>query len=826
MGTLALHRLPRYDGANLSPFLLSPMKQSYDFSTRDAHWQQQWERDAVYAVTGNGEKKYVLDMFPYPSGQGLHVGHPSGYIANDIVARYLRMQGYDVLHPMGWDSFGLPAENYAIKTGVHPRITTENNIATYTRQLKAIGFSYDWSREIATTDPDYYRWTQWIFLRLFARGLAYESNLPINWCPSCKTGLANEEVLKDGTCERCGTAVEQKPLRQWVLKITAYADRLLEDLEGLDWPASVMEMQRNWIGKSLGATFRLRWTEGDEEVRVFTTRLDTAFGMTFVAIAPEHPLVETFTTEKQREKVRAYVDAAAKKSSLERTELAKEKTGVPTGSFVINPFTGDHVPVYVCDYVLGFYGTGAVMGVPAHDERDFAFAEQYGISIRTVVTAPDGGIHPDKGAYTDFGILTDSGEFSGMTSTEAKQAMTAWLAEQGLGEETVNYKLRDWVFSRQRYWGEPIPLIHCRSCGVVPVPEDQLPVRLPEVEHYEPSGTGESPLATIDDWVNVPCPACGGAAKRETNTMPQWAGSCWYYLRFIDPKNSKALADPTLLKKWLPVDMYVGGAEHAVLHLLYARFWHKVLYDEGVVPTKEPFYRLRNQTMIQGEDGQKMSKSRGNVVNPDSVLAEYGADTFRTYEMFMGPMGSTIPWSTASIEGVHRFLGRVWRLMPLCTAGQPSKEELAILHKTIRKVSEDMENLSFNTSIAQMMVCVNTLYDLGTVHPETLAHLLCLLAPFAPHMTEEMWKALGKTGSIHRAPWPIFDPHLAVDAEIAIAVQVNGKLRGTLQVAAEATQTEIIALAKADPAIQKYLAEGTLRKEIYVPGKIVNFVVS
>lgn len=802
------------------------MSAPYDFSSRDTYWQDQWLATKIYAPTGKGEKKYILDMFPYPSGAGLHVGHPSGYIATDIFARFQRMKGFDVLHPMGWDAFGLPAENYAIKTGVHPRITTEKNIATYTRQLRAIGFSYDWDREIATTDPEYYKWTQWIFLKLFNRGLAYESNLPINWCPSCKTGLANEEVVKGGFCERCGTKVEQKPLRQWVLKITAYADRLLEDLEGLDWPESIMEMQRNWIGRSMGATFRMKTEAGDNDISVFTTRLDTAFGVTFVAIAPEHPLVDTLTVADQADAVAAYKAAAAEKSAMERTELAKEKTGVPTGSFVINPFNGEKVPVYVCDYVLGFYGTGAVIGVPAHDDRDFLFAETHGLDIRQVIEAKSGSLHPENGAFTDYGFLIDSGAFNGLESEEAKQKMTTWLEEQGIGEATVNYKLRDWIFSRQRYWGEPIPLVHCEKDGVVAVPESQLPVLLPDVEKYEPSGTGESPLATIEEWVNTTCPTCGGPAKRETNTMPQWAGSCWYYLRFIDPKNDKALADPDLLKKWLPIDMYVGGAEHAVLHLLYSRFWHKVLFDEGIVPTKEPFHALRNQTMIQGEDGQKMSKSRGNVVNPDAVLEQYGADTFRTYEMFMGPMGSTIPWSTSSIEGVHRFLGRVWRLKDMIHNEPATADELRILHKTIRKVSEDMPVMGYNTSIAQMMVCCNTFYELGKISRESLKTLLLLLAPFAPHMTEELWSELGGEGSIHRAAWPAFDENLAKDSTIKVAIQVNGKLRATIEVEPSIAEADMFAKAEAEPAVAKYLSEGTLRKKIYVPGKIVNFVVS
>lgn len=801
---------------------------AYDFSQKDSHWQDRWLSDKIYAPTGKGEKLYILDMFPYPSGQGLHVGHPLGYIATDIQARFGRMHGRDVLHPMGWDAFGLPAENYAIKTGVHPRITTEKNIETYRRQLRSLGFSYDWDREIATTDPEYYRWTQWIFLKLFERGLAYESNLPINWCPSCKTGLANEEVLKDGSCDRCGTQVEQKPLRQWVLKITAYADRLLEDLKELDWPEHIIEMQRNWIGKSTGTTMQMQ-VEGapvplEEHIEIFTTRIDTVFGMSFVAIAPEHPLLEKMVTQEHKAVVDAYIEAAKNKSDLERTELNKDKTGVPTGSFAINPVNGKRVPIYVGDYVLGFYGTGVVMGVPAHDERDFAFAKKYNLPIHQVIvakaeTTPENELNE---AMTEDGILTNADQFSGLSSAEARIALTDWLEKENVGRKTTNYKLRDWIFSRQRYWGEPIPLVHCPACGVVAVPEDQLPVVLPEVERYEPSGTGESPLATIEDWVNTTCPTCHGPAKRETNTMPQWAGSCWYYLRFIDPKNTEALADPELLKEWLPVDMYVGGAEHAVLHLLYARFWHKVLYDCGVVPTKEPFHALRNQGMIQGEDGQKMSKSRGNVVNPDGVIEQYGTDTFRTYEMFMGPFESSTPWSTSSIEGVHRFLARVWRLQEILHDGASTEAELRILHKTIKKVTEDIPVMSYNTSVAQMMICCNTFTDLGRVSKEAFMQFLLILAPFAPHMTEELWEKLGGGYSIHQQTWPSFDPELAKDNLVKIGVQVNGKVRGTIEIAPDMPEPE--ALEHAAQAVQKFL-EGTVVKQIYVPGKIVNFVV-
>lgn len=803
------------------------MSGSYDFQTNDKKWQQQWLDSKLYAVKNDGsEKKYILDMFPYPSAQGLHVGHPLGYIASDILARYYRMKGFDVLHPMGWDAFGLPAENYAIKTGTHPKTTTDDNVNRYRGQLQRIGFSYDWDREVNTTDPEYYKWTQWIFIQLFNQGLAYESHLPINWCPSCKTGLANEEVVNGNQCERCKSTVEQKAIRQWVLKITAYAERLLEDLEDLDWPEHIKEMQRNWIGKSTGT--EVYWDiEGQEDTTIstYTTRVDTLFGTTFLVVAPEHPALESIVTDEYKAEVDTYVKEALQKSNLERTELSKKKTGVFTGAYAIHPLTGEKHPIFVGDYVLGFYGTGAVVGVPAHDQRDYEFAKLKNLDIIGVIApkdAPETRDHLKEQSYVHYGILYNSEEFSGMSSEKAKQAITERLEKENKGKGTVQYRLRDWIFSRQRYWGEPIPLIHCASCGVVPVPEEQLPVLLPEVEQYEPTGTGESPLAAITDWVNTTCPSCGGEGKRETNTMPQWAGSCWYYLRYIDPHNSEALADKELLKQWLPVDTYIGGAEHAVLHLLYARFWHKVLYDIGAVPTKEPFHGLRNQGMIQGEDGVKMSKSRGNVVNPDDTLAKVGADAFRTYEMFMGPFEATKPWSTSGIEGTHRFLQKVWRLQE--KVSEKGTEDLSMLHKTVKSVTEGIEGQSFNTVVSDLMKLTNHLGEQEKISTSTLEIVITLLAPYAPHMTEEMWQQLGHSESIHSQPWPIYDETLANSGSIEIAVQVNGKLRGTFSAPQEISKEEALKQAKELPDVAKHL-EGGIKKEIFVPGKIVNFVV-
>lgn len=897
------------------------MATPYSPHSFEKKWQDRWEQDQIYTTNIHTEKEkiYILDMFPYPSGAGLHVGHPLGYIGTDIYSRFHRMQGYEMLHTIGWDAFGLPAENFAIKTGVHPKITTEKNIENYRRQLKMIGFSYDWSREVDTTNPEYYKWTQWIFLKLFEKGLAYESSLPINWCPSCKTGLANEEVVKGNECDRCGTIVEQKPIRQWVLKITDYAERLLDDLEGLNWPHSILELQRNWIGKSTGATFSLpvidnNGNESTDNIKAFTTRLDTAYGITFLAIAPEHPLVDKITSPEKKKEMQAYIKAAQSKSQLERTELAKEKTGIFTGTYVLNPFNGEKIPVYVGDYVLGFYGTGAVIGVPAHDERDFEFAKKYQLPVKRVIAKmPDisqqdfekafseaspiaqeifkgikndqalpigkedevslpearkawiaflqehGGIdqnahtnehatvayglwktylrtkegvtwssthaHLMREAFTEDGILVQSGYFNDMLSSDAREEMSTWLEEHGSGERTINYKLRDWIFSRQRYWGEPIPLIHCDHCGVVPVPEKDLPVLLPEVEQYEPTGTGESPLASIAEWVNTICPNCGEKAKRETNTMPQWGGSCWYYLRYIDPKNKTAIADPELLKKWLPVDMYVGGAEHAVLHLLYARFWHKVLYDCGVVPTKEPFQCLKNQGMILGEDNQKMSKSKGNVVNPDDTIKEFGADAFRTYEMFMGPFDAVKPWSTNGIGGTERFLQRVWNMQEKLSDEKDSTAIITLLHQTIKKATEDIATFNYNTVISQFMIFTNALSDCERINKQTYSIFLQLLAPFAPHMTEELWSLLGNTTSIHLSHWPKYIPELTVNDTIEIAVQVNGKLRGTFTASRDITQTDAIAEAKTIENVAKFLVPGPLKKEIYVKGRLVNFVV-
>ncbi len=807
--------------------LSSTMSNAYDFAANDKKWQDTWLQTKLYSTKNNSDKKrYILDMFPYPSGEGLHVGHPLGYIATDILARQSRMLGYDVLHPMGWDAFGLPAENYAIKTGTHPAVTTEKNINRYREQLKRIGFSYDWDREVNTTDPSYYKWTQWIFLQLFHRGLAYESSLPINWCPSCKTGLANEEVVNGNQCDRCGSTVEQKAIRQWVLKITEYAERLLIDLDDLDWPEHIKEMQRNWIGKSTGT--EVFWNikdKADIHISTYTTRVDTLFGTTFIVIAPEHEALQDIITADQADEVRAYVQQALQKSNLERTELAKEKTGVFTGAYAIHPFTGESHPIFVGDYVLGFYGTGAVVGVPAHDDRDYEFAQLKELPVIGVIAEegqPTADEHLKERAFTELGVLYNSSEFSGMTSTDAQHAITEALEKTDTGKGTTQYKLRDWIFSRQRYWGEPIPLIHCKSCGVVAVPEKDLPVVLPAVEKYEPTGTGESPLASIEEWVNTTCPTCGGVGKRETNTMPQWGGSCWYYLRYIDPHNETELADKDLLKKWLPVDTYVGGAEHAVLHLLYARFWHKVLYDIGAVPTKEPFQGLRNQGMIQGEDGVKMSKSRGNVINPDDTITRVGADAFRTYEMFMGPFDASKPWSTSGIEGTHRFLQKVWRLQDKLT--ETGSEDISVLHKTIRSVTEGIDQMSFNTVVSDLMKLTNHLTEQENISITSYKTIITLLAPYAPHMTEELWAILGHKESIHLQPWPAYDASLAASGSIQIAVQVNGKVKGVVEVTLQTSKTDALDMAKALPEVQKYIAAG-VRKEIFVPGKIINFVV-
>jgi leucyl-tRNA synthetase len=833
----------------------------YPFNQIEPKWQAFWEDDKTFKVTEDpaypkDRRAYVLDMFPYPSGAGLHVGHPEGYTATDIYCRYLTMNGYNVLHPMGFDSFGLPAENYAIKTGTHPKITTEKNINRFREQIKSLGFCYDWDREISTHSKEYYRWTQWIFLQLYNRGLAYEAETPINWCPDCKTGLANEEV-KDGRCERCGSQVSRKNLRQWILKITAYADRLLEDLEDLEWTDAIKAMQKNWIGRSEGADVIFTIENSSETLKVYTTRPDTLFGATYMVLSPEHPLVETITTDEQRSAVEAYVHAAAMKSDLERTDLAKEKTGVFSGTYAINPVNGARIPVWIADYVLISYGSGAIMAVPAHDTRDWEFAKEFDLPIIEVLEGGD----VQKEAFTEDGIHVNSGFLDGMGKTQAIETMISWLEERSMGEKTVNYKLRDWIFSRQRYWGEPIPLVHCDTCGTVPVPEDQLPLELPEVSSFTPTGTGESPLAGIDAWVNTTCPVCGRPAKRETNTMPQWAGSCWYYLRFLDPKNTETLASQEAIDYWMPVDLYVGGAEHAVLHLLYARFWHKVLYDLALVKHKEPFQRLINQgmitsfayqrsdkslvptdeveetgpdTFIEKSTGEplerviaKMSKSLKNVINPDEIIRDFGSDAMRLYEMFMGPLQVSKPWSTSGIAGVHRLLDRIWRLaeQPRSTAEAP-KELQKVLHKTIKKVTHDTRLLEFNTAIAQMMICVNEFYKAKEIPLSIWEPFVQLIAPYAPHLAEELWEQLGHAPSIAKSTWPTWDESLTVDEEITVIFQVNGKVRAKVSVALGTGKEELEKMALEHRRIIEWTEGKTIRRVISVPDKLVNIVVS
>ena len=814
----------------------------YPYTEIESKWQRYWDEHKTFKAVEDpnipeDKRVYVLDMFPYPSGAGLHVGHPEGYTATDIYCRFLRMNGYAVLHPMGFDSFGLPAENYAIQTGTHPAATTAANIDRFRTQIKSLGFSYDWDREVSTCDPDYYKWTQWIFLKLFERGLAYEAEAPINWCPQCKTGLANEEV-KEGRCDRCETPVVRKSIRQWILKITAYADRLLSDLDTLDWSESIKLMQRNWIGRSEGANVVFKMAEGDGQIEVYTTRPDTLFGATYMVLAPEHSLVSKITTPDRAAAVNAYVAEAARKSDLERTDLAKDKTGEFTGAYAINPVNGRKIPVWISDYILASYGTGAIMAVPAHDERDWEFAKKFGLPIIQVVAAPDskearsGGDRPQEGfgepaeCTSAEGVAINSGQFDGLPTAQAIQAITEWLSEKGIGRKAVNYKLRDWIFSRQRYWGEPIPVVHCKECGIVPLPESELPLRLPDVKTYAPTGTGESPLAAMHDWVNTTCPKCGGPAKRETNTMPQWAGSCWYYLRFIDPKNDKVFAAKDKVEYWMPVDLYVGGAEHAVLHLLYSRFWHKVLYDIGAVNTIEPFQRLVNQGMILGEDNQKMSKSRGNVVNPDDIVRDFGADTMRVYEMFMGPLEVSKPWATAGLVGVSRFLERLWALSEKSlTDSAPSMELAKLLHKTIKKVTDDTATLNFNTAISAMMILSNELAKLETLPRETWEIFIRLSAPYAAHLAEELWEKAGKAPSVGLAPWPIYDEALVRDETAVIVVQVNGKVRDKFEVPSGTDKAELERLALAREKAREWIAGKPLRKVVIVPDKLVNIVV-
>ncbi|MDR1626266.1 MAG: leucine--tRNA ligase [Spirochaetia bacterium] len=805
------------------------MNSKYPFDEIEKKWQAYWKANKTFEVgedpsVPKEKRKYVLDMFPYPSGAGLHVGHPEGYTATDIYCRYLRMKGYKVLHPMGFDSFGLPAENYAIKTGTHPRATTEANIGRFREQIQALGFSYDWSREVSTHTPEYYRWTQWIFLKLFEKGLAYEDEIPINWCPSCKTGLANEEV-KEGCCERCGTPVVRRNIRQWMLRITKYAQQLLDDLGLLDWHESIKLMQRNWIGRSEGANVVFPLEKGGGGIEVYTTRPDTLFGATYMVLAPEHKLVDAITTDRQRAEVDAYRESAKTKSDLERTDLAKDKTGVFTGAYAINPVNGARIPVWVSDYILISYGTGAIMAVPSHDERDWDFAKKFGLEIVQVVSK-DGSVYEMDHAEIFDGYAVNSGEFTGMGTAECKARMIGFLEEKGIGKRAINYKLRDWVFSRQRYWGEPIPLVHCASCGIVPLPYEELPLALPEVESYVPTGTGESPLAAIGDWVETKCPRCGRAAKRETNTMPQWAGSCWYYMRFTDPRNPHALAEKSKLDYWLPVDLYVGGAEHAVLHLLYARFWHKVLHETGVVSCAEPFTRLVNQGMILGEDNQKMSKSLGNVINPDDIVRDYGADSMRVYEMFMGPLQVSKPWSTNGLVGVHRFLDRIWRVSqrPLASGGPP-EALLRLFHKTLKKVESDTENLEFNTAIAQMMIFTNELYKEEKLYRSLWEPFVLILSPYAPHLAEELWARLGNKPSLSGLPYPTWDEALTRDTEVTVVFQVNGKVRARVGFPAGVAGDTLKKAALENARVREYTEGKTIVKTIVVPEKLVNIVV-
>lgn len=846
----------------------------YPFETIEPKWQKFWDEQKTFKTTEDqkfpkGKRMYVLDMFPYPSAAGLHVGHPEGYTATDIYCRYLRMNGYNVLHPMGYDAFGLPAENYAIKTGTHPKITTNENIEHFTKQIKSLGFSYDWDRCVSTCEPEYYRWTQWIFLQLYKKGLAYEAKTPINWCPTCMTGLANEEV-KDGRCERCGSEVTRKTIRQWILKITDYADRLDKDLDGLDWPESVKLMQHNWIGKSIGAevTFPVASKEGlptDNSLTVYTTRCDTLFGATYMVVSPEHKIVPLITTEEQKKAVDAYIESAAKKSDLERTDLNKDKTGVFSGSYAINPVNKKLIPIWIADYVLISYGTGAIMAVPAHDTRDWEFAKKFNLPIIEVLK---GNGNVQEAAWTEDGTHVNSGFLDGLDKKSAIEKMLSFLEENKIGRKAVNYKLRDWVFSRQRYWGEPIPLVHCENCGIVPVPEDELPLMLPDVKSYQPTGTGESPLAAIESWVDCKCPKCSKDAKRETNTMPQWGGSCWYYLRYLDPHNKKEFCSAEKEKYWMPVDLYIGGAEHAVLHLLYARFWHKVLYDAGLVSTKEPFSRLVNQGMItsfafqranktivpvdeaeQRDDGNfyekstgekleqivaKMSKSLKNVVNPDDEIKAYGADSVRMYEMFMGPLTMSKPWATQGIVGIHRFLEKVWaasekNMDDTDIFGKLDDEKLISARKTfvqtIKKVTNDTASLNFNTAISKMMIFMNEISKLDSIPRAMWSDFVKALSPYAPHLGEELWQKLGNKTSIAYEPWPTVNDEFALDDEKTIVVMVNGKLRGKFKAKAGTSDEILKENALNDDGVKKFTDGKEIVKCIVVKDKLVNFVV-
>lgn len=808
-------------------------QQGYNPQAIEPKWQAYWDAKKTFKVLENSDKPkfYALDMFPYPSGAGLHVGHPEGYTATDIVSRFKRMRGFNVLHPMGWDAFGLPAEQYALDTGNDPREFTKKNIDTFRRQIKSLGFSYDWDREISTTDPEYYKWTQWIFIQLYNKGLAYVDEVPVNWCPALGTVLANEEVI-DGLSERGNHPVIRKPMRQWILKITEYAERLLEDLEELDWSESIKDMQRNWIGKSTGAEVQFAIDGYDEEsLTVFTTRPDTLFGATYCVLAPEHELVHQITTGDQAAAIKEYQEKASRKSDLERTDLAKDKTGVFTGAYAVNPVNGVKVPIWIADYVLGGYGTGAIMAVPGHDQRDWEFAKQFDLPIIEVVQGGD----VEKEAYAGDGEHVNSGPINGMNIEQGISHMIAWLTQNGKGRGKVTYRLRDWLFSRQRYWGEPIPILHLEDGTMKPVPVDQLPLLLPQVDEIKPSGTGESPLANVSEWVNTIDPETGMKARRETNTMPQWAGSCWYYLRFIDPSNDKEFCSHELQQQWLPVDLYIGGAEHAVLHLLYARFWHKVLYDLGFVHTKEPFHKLVNQGMILGENMEKMSKSRGNVVNPDDIVSDQGADTLRIYEMFMGPLEATKPWNTTGVDGIYRYLNRVWRLF-VDENGQINAkisvdETLGsdafkrTWHRTIKKITEDFEALRFNTAISQMMIFVNEAYKTERLPLEAMKNFVQMLSPIAPHLAEELWEKLGGTESITYQPWPTYDEAWTVDNEIEIVVQVNGKIVDRVLISKDTDEAAMEKIAFDLDKVKEATAGKAVRKLIVVKGKLVNIVV-
>lgn len=790
-------------------------------------WQDIWDNEKAFAATNDYSKPkyYALVEFPYPSGQGLHVGHPRPYTALDIVARKRRMQGYNVLYPMGWDAFGLPTENYAIKNKIHPKIVTANNVKRFKEQLHSLGYSFDWDREINTTDPNYYKWTQWIFLKLFKAGLAYKKEMPINWCTSCKVGLANEEVV-NGVCERCGSEVVRKVKSEWMLKITDYADKLIEGLDSVDYIERVKVSQKNWIGRSEGAEVDFQLKDKEDKLRVYTTRPDTLFGATYMVVSPEHPYIDKYKSSITNwDEIAAYREEAAKKSDFERTELAKDKTGVVLGGITaINPVNGKEIPIWISDYVLMTYGTGAIMAVPAHDDRDWEFAKKFGLPMIQVVEGTNGAVDIDAAAFTDVatGKLINSDFLNGLEVKDAKEKMKDFLEEKGIGNRKVNFKLRDWVFSRQRYWGEPIPIIHCDKCGYVPIDESELPLELPEVESYMPTDNGESPLAAMTDWVNVKCPCCGGPAKRETDTMPQWAGSSWYFLRYTDPDNNEALASKEALKYWLPVDWYNGGMEHTTLHLLYSRFWHKFLYDQGVVPTPEPYQKRTSHGMILGENGEKMSKSRGNVVNPDDIVEAYGADTLRTYEMFIGAFDLSASWSEDGVKGCRRFLDRVWKLQELVNDDMSySKDMETKMHQTIKKVSLDFENLKYNTAIAAMMSLINDFYKKNSVTKGEFKTLITLLNPVAPHITEELWEVMGFDGRLYQTEWPTYDEAKTVETTVEIAVQINGKTKATITIGKDDAKDDVI--AKAKEALGDRL-NGDIIKEIYVPGRIVNIV--